>query len=420
MTKAPKGTRKTPEAKEVEDAVVVDVTAPEPSESEASEPEPSSAGPTAEGAGAREPDRAPAPEPEVSREPEPGPTADKRVAPAPPPPAKRRGGAGVFVGLVSGGLLAAIVGFAAARYVVPEGWPFPGVAPKEDPLATAVAAQAGELAALSNRVTDLDSRLAAREADKSSAIANDELNRQINALTQQFGAASARLDELSSRLDAVEKMAPEGSAAAQAAADAYARELANLREMFSGELAKVEAAQADAAKLEADAASAAKDAAGRAALSRVMAALDTGQPFEAPLAELTDATGIAAPGVLTALAKEGVPTLAQLQAGFAPVARAALDASIRAAVDDGSMNRFTAFLRTQLGTRSLEPRAGDDPDAVLSRAEDDLRNGRIAGALTELDTLPDAAKPLLVDWRAEAQKRLDALTAGAQLADQLK
>jgi hypothetical protein len=172
--------------------------------------------------------------------------------------------------------------------------------------------------------------------------------------------------------------------------------------------------------LEQDAAETAQAAAGRAALSQVMAALDTGQPFAAALDELAAINGVAAPEALAELASEGAPTLAMLQREFPAAARAALDASLRAAVEDGSMNRFAAFLRTQLGTRSLEPKAGDDPDAILSRAEDALRKGQIATALAELDAMPDAAQPALAQWRAMAQTRLAALEAAADLAVALK
>ncbi len=83
------------------------------------------------------------------------------------------------------------------------------------------------------------------------------------------------------------------------------------------------------------------------------------------------------------------------------------------------MSRFSAFLRTQLGTRSLEPKAGDDADSVLSRAEAALRQGDIATALTELDALPEAGQPALAEWRAQAETRKAALDAGAVLTQDL-
>ncbi len=336
-----------------------------------------------------------------------------------PVPARKSGGVAPFAGFVIGGIAAAAIGFGAARYVVPEGWPFPGTAPVEDPLPGLVAAQSDEIAALKAETAQLGATLAALQNDSSAADARQSLSERSDQLATALAAATARLDALDARLAAVEKLAPEGSAAADAAAKAYDRELAALREMFQGELAKIEAAQVDASTLEANATQAAQAATGQAALSRVMAALDTGQPYTDALSDLTTATGLTAPAALADHASEGVPTLANLQASFPEAARAALDAAIRAGVKDGSIGKVEAFLRIQLGTRTLEPKAGDDPDAVLSRAEDALRRGDLSGALSEIDALPEAAQPALATWKAQAESRKSAIEAGAALAQQL-
>jgi hypothetical protein len=70
-----------------------------------------------------------------------------------------------------------------------------------------------------------------------------------------------------------------------------------------------------------------------------------------------------------------------------------------------------SFLRSQTGARSLAPRAGDDPDAVLSRAEAAVRDGRLREALAELEALPPAAAAELAPWRARAEQRVEALDA---------
>lgn len=348
---------------------------------------------------------------------------DQPETTTPVAPVKRRGGTGVALGLVVGGLVAAVIGFAAARTIVPEGWPFPGVAPEVDPLVAVVETQDARIAELEALAATLAGEVAALKAD---ALKADDSLSTLNAelgdrITQQTAAVETRLEDLAGRITEIEKTAPGGGTeAAEAAAAAYERELAEIRAMVEAELAEVSVARDKAAALEQDAAEAAQAAAGRAALSQVMAALDTGQPFLAALDELAAITGATPPEALAQLAAGGAPTLATLQREFPAAARAALDAALRAAVDDGSMNRFAAFLRTQLGTRSLEPKAGDDPDAILSRAEDALRKGQIAAALAELDAMPDSARPALADWRAMAETRLAALNAGADLAEALK
>ncbi len=339
--------------------------------------------------------------------------------PTPPAaPAKRRGGIGVAFGLILGGLVAAVIGFAAARTIVPEGWPFPGVAPEPDPLIAVIEAQDARIAGLEAQAETLAAEVEALSADDSLSVLRDEIELLI---AENAEATTTRLDDLAARITEIEKTAPGGGTeAAEAAAAAYERELAEIRAMVEAELAELRTVQEKAEVLEQEAAEAARDAAGRAALARVVAALDTGQPFAEALDELAAISGEAPPDALASLAADGAPTLAMLQDSFPAAARAALDASIRAAVEDGSMNRFAAFLRTQLGTRSLEPRSGDDPDAILSRAEDALRKGQIAEALGELDAMPEAARPALSEWRTMAETRLAALNAGADLAEALK
>lgn len=379
-----------------------DDTPPEPNTVEKTEPE------TAESSKAGPEDRALA-----EKADEENPIASAPVA------MKRSFGAGPFVSLLLGGVAAAAIGFAMARYVVPEGWPFPGVPPAEDPLAAAVEAQGAEVAALAGKVDGLSGSVSALEADTGLDRMRTDLTTRLDGYEASLADAVARLDEIETRLAAVEKLAPEGSAAAQMAAEAYDRELKALREMFEGELGKVEAAQADAAGLQAQAAEAAQSALGRAALARVTAALESGAPFAEALADLATSTGTAVPQVLADVADAGLPTLAALQDTFPAAARDALDASVRAGVESGELSRFAGFLQTQLGTRSLEPKEGDDADAVLSRAEAALRQGDIGSALAELEALGAAGQPAMEEWRAKAEARKAALDAVSVLADEL-
>ena len=67
------------------------------------------------------------------------------------------------------------------------------------------------------------------------------------------------------------------------------------------------------------------------------------------------------------------------------------------------------FLKTQLQARSVTPKDGDDADAVLSRAEAALKDGRLSDTLAELDTLPEASKAEMSPWMEAAKARQDAL-----------
>ena len=168
--------------------------------------------------------------------------------------------------------------------------------------------------------------------------------------------------------------------------------------------------------MEAEAAKASETALQRNALTRLQAALVEGAPFAAILGDL-GAAGLEVPAGLADSAETGVPTLAALRADFPDAARRAL-ADAREA-DKGPDAGFGAFLARQFGARSVAPRAGDDPDAILSRAEAAVTDGRIDSALTELEALPDAAKPALAEWTALATRRQAAMAGAEALAQTL-
>jgi hypothetical protein len=155
-----------------------------------------------------------------------------------------------------------------------------------------------------------------------------------------------------------------------------------------------------------------------AALSQIRTALDTGGGFSEALAELREA-GIEPPEALRSVAADGTFTLSELQSSFPDAARAALAASRDAAAQAGETGGASAFLRNVLGARSLEPREGDDADAVLSRAEAALRENRLTDALAELGTLPEEAAAEMADWAASANQRLEAVSAAQALSEEL-
>ena len=102
-----------------------------------------------------------------------------------------------------------------------------------------------------------------------------------------------------------------------------------------------------------------------ASAAALQAALSSGGARDQALAEL-QAAGVQPPAVLSG----EVATLAQLRAEFPAAAREGLAAALKAApANDGAMGVIGNFLRVQTGARSVEPREGSDPDAVLSRAD---------------------------------------------------
>ncbi|MGR3839860.1 MAG: COG4223 family protein, partial [Cognatishimia sp.] len=237
----------------------------------------------------------------------------------------------------------------------------------------------------------------------------DGLTASLAGINQKFDDVSAALAGLDTRIIELEKR-PLTQGLPSSAIKAYERELEDLK-------ASVAEQRAEAAAMEENAKQTAQQALARAALTRVLSALDAGQGFRAPLTDLVTATGTPAPQILDDLADSGVVSLATLQSSYPEAARAALAAARK--VEGTSGNRFLSFMQSQLGARSVTPQEGDGADAVLSRAEAALRTGNLTDVLAELDTLPDPAKPAIAAWLETAKTRQAALSAGNALSAQL-
>ncbi len=222
---------------------------------------------------------------------------------------------------------------------------------------------------------------------------------------------SDRLDAMAARLDALESApAPEVAPPAppvdldplRAEVDSAAEAVDALRADLEPRIAAAESGLADAATRADDVQDEALALARETARNQVTVALQSGAAFDEPLAVLGEA-----PEALTSVAATGVATGAALVAAFPPLAREALRAARDASPDAGVGSLF----RNAFNARSLEPQAGDDPDAVLSRAEAAVRDGELETALTEIGALPEPARAVFSDWTARARARVDALAA---------
>jgi hypothetical protein len=350
-----------------------------------------------------------------------------------------------------GGVIAVIGAVFAAPYVLPENMrPVTSLEPVEN----RIAEQADRLSQLSERVDTatgrleslpsgeelaaLEERLSARDTE--GAAQREEIAAGLEELGGTLGQLGTRVDELAAQLEELERRPLEDSADPEvvSALRSYGEEVAALREEITGQTEALraeveeqtaanaqrieEAARATeesraAAEEEARSAAEREALAGRQqALVDIQSALESGRPFAEPLSRLD---GVEVPQALAAVAEEGVPTLAALQADFAEPARAALNAARRAAQSEDPVERGLNFLETQLGIRSLAPQEGDSADAILSRAEDAVRNGDLRGAIEELRSLPEPALQMMADWIERAERRAAATAAADELAASL-
>lgn len=151
-----------------------------------------------------------------------------------------------------------------------------------------------------------------------------------------------------------------------------------------------------------------------AALSR---AVDQGAPFTEELAVLAEFEP-SATAALETHAQTGVKSDAQLRENFDAAARRALAAAGQAEAG-GGLSGIMARAKSLISVRPAVPMDGDDPGAILSRAENALEQGETGFALLQLEDLPLPAQEAMAGWIANARARAEAQAAIARLTVQL-
>jgi hypothetical protein len=339
------------------------------------------------------------PVPDTATDPTPDRASDTPREPDPaaaPAPRSDRGGGGGGLMMVLGGAVAAVLGYGLAQ-IVPGGWPMPdtgALTAAQDDLTRRLAAAETALAASEARVTDLTGTVEALAQGVANLPAAPE-----PAPAPDLSPLQDRLAALETQLQGIASL-PAGDGPANAA-------LAGQIAALQAEVQRLAAAPppAPAADTGAITAALAEAEAGAAALRRaaaldlIAAALQTGSPYDEALAAL----GGEVPAELSNPAAQGVPTEADLLAAFPDAARAVLAAvAAEEAQAGGWTDRAMAFLQMQTGARSVTAREGTTPDAILSRAEAALREGRLADAVAEVGALPPTAQAPMADWLAQA------------------
>jgi hypothetical protein len=298
-----------------------------------------------------------------------------------------------------------------------------------------VAAAAGSkpVAALTQRVAELE---AARTAPSSSP--NPQLAERLSAmetqiktlsdaaasLRQRSEAVAASAESAQRRADAAAAKAETAQAAGAEDAGADRQHVAALDERMSGLERAGKALQSELAQQQSTLAKlSAARADARAVRLAVVAALlkaavASGEGFGAELEVAKSlAADAAALAPLDGFAEMGVPTAAALGQKL----RAVLPAMRRAAEprdsgDGGFLQRLQVNAEKLVRIRPVGNQAGDDPAAVIARAETALSRGDLAGVLTQLTALPPAVRAPADAWIKAAQARAAALAASRRFA----
>ena len=325
---------------------------------------------------------------------------------AQPQPAERK--QSVFMPLLLGGLVAGGIGFGTGTYLN-------GQSQQE---------LSSQIATLEFQVDELEAQIAAAASVDLTPVTDTLTGLQSDVTALQSNVDLA-LEDLTSRVATVERQPSGDGTLPQSALDAYegdiqalrdqlAKQQADMQDMLNETSQQLLQTQEEANAIEEQTVAAAKAATARSALARIQTALDSGSPFGAVLAELEAVVDDPLPDALTA-AQDGAPTLASLVAEFPEGARKALATARSEGASGEETSGFSAFLRNQFSVRSVEPQDGSSVDAILSRAQGALSEGRLNDALSEVGSLPEVARASLSDWVAQAELRASAVDAATTL-----
>jgi hypothetical protein len=245
-----------------------------------------------------------------------------------------------------------------------------------------------DAAALAEQVTEAEQRLQARID---------------TALAEREAANKAALETARGEIASLKETVTELVASALTAGDADVElEL----DGHDARLAKLEAAIAEVA---AQGTAGPRSAAAAIAFANLRAAVNAGRPYAAELVAMEAARADHADLMaLAANADKGIPTVADLTRSF----RAAREASLAAVsppADASILEGLLLSVTSAVKIRRIDgANTGDDAEAVLARAETALKQGALAEAVKEIETLSGPPRQAMEQWLGEARARISA------------
>ncbi|WP_340159244.1 hypothetical protein [uncultured Hoeflea sp.] len=241
-----------------------------------------------------------------------------------------------------------------------------------------------QLAPIEERLAALESKIA--ELGDGTAEADPALAAELNELRAAQSGMQAALSELQSDSNAVaEKLS------------ALETEQATLSEQVDAPARQIDVARAIAA-------------------AGLKSAIDRGGSF---MSELEAFASVApddpAVSELRELAARGVPSRADLVAGFSDAASTAIAAANPGDPEAGLVDRLMSSAMSVVKVRKVGDIEGDSAEAITARAEARLLNGDLDAAVSEWNTLPEAALTATAEYgdALAARARAERLVASA-------
>jgi hypothetical protein len=296
-------------------------------------------------------------------------------------------------------------------------WAGPKIAPKLPaglkPVADFLSPQVDITNQIAAMQTDYETRLAEIEATLKQADATANIEPLLAQLATKDTEAEAAIDAATKATKALEmvvatlqteltKVTAKQTLSAEGgqASDEALQQFEDKLSAISTAQQKLNQSQQIAVEAQQDAEGKLRLANAANAISRISDALETGRPFQDELGQLTGITSIDLPSGLADISKTGTASLSELKKQLPELSRTILREDAAANAGTSAIGKFTAFMKSQVGTRSLGPQQGDNMDAVLSRIEAALDKDDLTNALTETEMLTDAAKLTMGKWVA--------------------
>jgi hypothetical protein len=291
----------------------------------------------------------------------------------------------------------------------------PGGAPANAPSSDNVAVKD-----ISARLDKMEMAVAARRPDEALAARLAAVEAGTKALDNMLATLNRRLDDIAVTARTAQAHADSAVAAAEAAkSTAQAGVQRGDIDALANRLTAIEHGMTALSDDFAHRPASADDRIARltVAAEALRAAVERGAPF-APELGAVKSLGVDASALtpLEPFAAAGLPaaqTLAQELASLSP----ALNRASGAAPSENSfLGRLEANAQKIIRVTPVDAPRGDDPGAIVTRANAAATRGDIGTALVELSHLPDAARAAADPWIKKAQAREAAIAASRRIA----
>jgi hypothetical protein len=248
-----------------------------------------------------------------------------------------------------------------------------------------------DAAALDAKIGDLEQRLQGK-IDSALAAQQGESTTELKDLQKEVEALKAKLGAL---------------AEAHLAGDTS--DLAPQLTTLDQRIAKLEATLPELSTAIDRSSASAKSGAAAIAFANLRNAVAAGRPYAAELAALKSLIPDSGDlGVLPSHAETGIPTVAALASDLTKLAETSA-APAPAPAQTSILDSMMASAKSAISIRRIGADAtGDEPAAVLARAEAALNQGDLAAAIKEVESLPAQERDPFAGWRADAQARASA------------